>query len=73
MRGPAAHAGLVGLRPSLGLVGRSGVVPLRYDRDTAGPLARCVADAAALLSVMAGPNPRDNMTALLANVGAWAA
>jgi amidase len=57
----------------LGLVGRSGVVPLRYDRDTAGPLARCVADAAALLSVMAGPNPRDNMTALLANVGAWAA
>jgi Asp-tRNA(Asn)/Glu-tRNA(Gln) amidotransferase A subunit family amidase len=62
IRGPASHTALVGLRPSLGLVGRSGIVPLRLDRDTVGPLARSVADAAALLEVMAGADPGDNAT-----------
>lgn len=54
VRGPASHAGVVGLRPSIGLVSRRGVVPLRIDRDTVGPITRTVADAAALLGVMAG-------------------
>lgn len=62
VRGPASHTALVGLRPSLGLVGRSGIVPLRYDRDTVGPLARSVRDAAILLGVMAGQDPGDNFT-----------
>lgn len=59
VRGPASHAGVVGLRPSIGLVGRSGVIPLRLDRDTVSPIARSVADAAALLSAMAGLDPED--------------
>lgn len=59
VRGPASHAGVVGLRPSIGLVGRSGVVPLRLDRDAVGPLTRTVADAAALLGAMAGLDPGD--------------
>lgn len=65
IRGPASHAGLVGMRPTLGLVGRSGIVPLRYDRDAAGPLTRSVSDAAALLSVMAGYDAGDNLTSVL--------
>lgn len=68
VRGPASHCGLVGLRPTIGLVGRSGVVPLRWDRDTLGTLTRSVADAAALLGGMTGPDPLDNMTHLLTNV-----
>lgn len=66
VRGPASHTALVGLRPSLGLIGRSGIVPLRFDRDTAGPLARTVADVATLLSVMVGFDPGDNLTTAIA-------
>lgn len=65
VRGPASHAGLVGMRPSLGLVGRSGIVPLRFDRDAAGPLTRSVSDAATLLSEMAGYDAGDNLTSVL--------
>ncbi|TVQ49798.1 MAG: glutamyl-tRNA amidotransferase [Gammaproteobacteria bacterium] len=62
VRGPSAHLGLVGLRPTLGLVSRSGIVPLAWDRDTAGPMARSVRDAARLLDVMAGSDPEDDYT-----------
>ena len=60
---PAAMNGIVGIKPTLGLVSRSGIVPISHSQDTAGPMARSVADAAALLSVIAGSDPRDPATA----------
>jgi amidase len=60
---PASACGIVGLKPTLGLVSRSGVVPISLAQDTAGPMARSVADAARLLSVLAGPDPADPATA----------
>lgn len=60
---PAAANGIVGLKPTLGLVSRGGIVPISHNQDTAGPMARSVADAAALLSVIAGTDPRDPATA----------
>jgi amidase len=60
---PAAMNGIVGIKPTLGLVSRSGIVPISHNQDTAGPMARNVADAAALLSVIAGSDPRDPATA----------
>lgn len=60
---PAGMNGLVGIKPTLGLVSRSGIVPLSHSQDTAGPMARSVADAAALLSVIAGSDPADPATA----------
>jgi Asp-tRNA(Asn)/Glu-tRNA(Gln) amidotransferase A subunit family amidase len=54
IRVPAAFNGLVGLRPTHGLIDRSGVAPLAPSTDTVGPLARCVADAARLIAVMVG-------------------
>jgi len=60
---PAAATGIVGLKPTLGLVSRAGIVPISHNQDTAGPMARSVADAAALLSVIAGSDPRDTATA----------
>jgi amidase len=60
---PASMNGIVGIKPTLGLVSRSGIVPISHNQDTAGPLARNVADAAALLSVMAGSDSRDPATA----------
>ena len=62
VRGPASHTGLIGLRPSFGLVPASGVVPLRFHRDTVGPITRSVRDAAIMLSVMQGFDPGDNRT-----------
>lgn len=59
---PASMAGLVGLKPTLGLVSRSGIIPIAHSQDTAGPMARNVADAAALLTAMAGSDPRDAAT-----------
>jgi Asp-tRNA(Asn)/Glu-tRNA(Gln) amidotransferase A subunit family amidase len=63
VRMPAAHNALAGLRPTVGLVSRTGVVPLNSVRDTAGPMARTVADMAILLDVIAGPDPEDPATA----------
>ncbi|HTE43304.1 MAG TPA: amidase family protein [Steroidobacteraceae bacterium] len=63
VRMPAAHNALVGLRPTVGLVSRSGLVPLNSVRDTAGPMARSVADMAVLLSVIAGADGKDAATA----------
>ena len=60
---PAAANGIVGLKPTLGLVSRAGIVPISHNQDTAGPMARSVADAAALLSVIAGSDKRDPATA----------
>ena len=59
---PAAMNGIVGIKPTLGLVSRSGIVPISHSQDTAGPMARSVADAAALLTVIAGNDPRDPAT-----------
>jgi amidase len=60
---PASATGIVGLKPTVGLVSRAGIIPISHTQDTAGPLCRTVADAAALLSAMAGPDPRDGATA----------
>jgi amidase len=59
---PASNNGVVGLKPTVGLVSRAGIIPISHTQDTAGPLCRSVADAAALLSGMAGPDPRDVAT-----------
>ncbi|MGE5132351.1 MAG: amidase [Gemmatimonadota bacterium] len=63
---PASACGVVGIKPTLGLVSRSGVVPISLAQDTAGPMARSVADAARLLSALAGPDPADPATAAAA-------
>lgn len=59
---PASHCGVVGLKPTVGLVSRRGIIPISSSQDTAGPMARCVADAAALLGVMAGEDSGDPAT-----------
>lgn len=60
---PSNACGIVGIKPTLGLVSRSGVIPIAHSQDTAGPMCRTVADAAALLTAMAGVDPRDPVTA----------
>ena len=60
---PAAMCGLVGLKPTVGLVSRAGVIPISATQDTAGPMARTVADAATLLWALAGADPRDPASA----------
>ena len=60
---PSAVAGLVGIKPTVGLVSRDGVIPISASQDTAGPMARTVADAAALLGAMAGADPDDPASA----------
>jgi amidase len=59
---PAVHQSLVGIKPTLGLISREGILPISPSQDTAGPMARTVADAAALLVAMAGPDPADKAT-----------
>ncbi len=61
---PSSANGLVGIKPTVGLVSRSGIVPISAVQDTAGPMARTVADAAALLSGMTGRDPLDEATAV---------
>jgi amidase len=60
---PSSATGLVGLKPTLGLVSRSGVIPIAHSQDTAGPMTRTVRDAAILLAAMTGVDPRDPATA----------
>lgn len=60
---PAAVNGLVGLKPTVGLVSRTHIVPISHTQDTAGPMARDVRDAALMLQVMAGSDPLDPATA----------
>lgn len=62
---PSSVNGLVGIKPTVGLVSRSGIIPISAAQDTAGPMARSVADAAALLTVLAGYDPDDPATAPL--------
>ena len=60
---PAQTNGIVGIKPTLGLLSRSGIIPIAHSQDTAGPMARSVADAAALLGAMTGVDPDDPATA----------
>ena len=60
---PAAAASLVGIKPTVGLVSRSGIVPISHTQDTAGPMARTVTDAAILLGAIAGVDATDRATA----------
>jgi amidase len=59
VRGPASANGVTGIRPTFGLTGRGGIIPLALSLDTVGPLATSVADLAVALTVMAGADPRD--------------
>ncbi len=59
---PSHANGIVGIKPTLGLISRMGIVPIAHSQDTAGPMARCVADAAALLGAMTGVDARDPAT-----------
>lgn len=60
---PSSAAALVGIKPTLGLVSRRGIVPIAHSQDTAGPMARTVRDAAILLGVLAGADSEDAITA----------
>jgi amidase len=60
---PASANGLAGLKPTVGLVSRSGIVPISHSQDTAGPMARTVRDVAILLGAMAGADAQDSVTA----------
>jgi amidase len=59
---PASMNGIVGIKPTIGLVSRSGIIPISKSQDTAGPLTRTVADAAILLTVISGSDPNDDAT-----------
>src|SRR4029453_7649269 len=60
---PSNNCGLVGIKPTVGLVSRSGIVPIAHSQDTAGPMTRTVRDAAILLTAMAGIDAKDSATA----------
>jgi amidase len=60
---PAGMNGIVGIKPTLGRVSRSGIIPIAHSQDTAGPMARTVEDAAIVLMAIAGPDPEDPITA----------
>ena len=62
IRIPASHNNLVGLRPTMGLSSRSGIIPLSHTQDVAGPIARSVRDLAILLDATVGPDPTDSAT-----------
>ncbi len=59
---PSSTCGLVGIKPTLGLVSRSGIIPIAHTQDTAGPMARSVSDAAIILGALTGIDPRDSAT-----------
>jgi amidase len=59
---PCALCGVVGVKPTVGLISRSGIIPISHTQDTAGPIARTVTDAAVLLGALAGVDPRDDAT-----------
>jgi amidase len=64
IRGPSSHNALVGIRPTIGLTSRDGIIPLNFFADVGGPMARSVADAATVLGVVAGYDPADSITKL---------
>src|SRR5689334_2108407 len=59
---PSNNCGLVGIKPTIGLVSRAGIVPISHTQDTAGPMCRTVTDAAILLTALAGPDAADPAT-----------
>ncbi|MGH9972242.1 MAG: amidase [Pyrinomonadaceae bacterium] len=59
---PSSANSLVGIKPTLGLISRAGIIPIAHSQDTAGPMARTVADAAILLGALTGVDPRDDAT-----------
>jgi amidase len=59
---PASYAGIAGLKPTLGLISRSGIIPIGHSQDTAGPMARTVTDVAILLGALTGVDARDPVT-----------
>ncbi|MDZ4675367.1 MAG: amidase family protein [Gemmatimonadota bacterium] len=63
IRGPSSHQALVGIRSTMGLTSRAGVIPLSMAADIAGPMARSVADAVAVFQVIVGSDPADPVTA----------
>jgi Asp-tRNA(Asn)/Glu-tRNA(Gln) amidotransferase A subunit family amidase len=63
IRGPSSHNALVGIRSTIGLTSRDGIVPLYLDHDVGGPMAKTVRDAAIVLTVIAGHDPADPITA----------
>jgi amidase len=60
---PSSANGIVGIKPTVGLASRSGIIPISHSQDTPGPMARSVRDAAILLAAIAGIDPEDNVTA----------
>ncbi|HEV7842091.1 MAG TPA: amidase [Pyrinomonadaceae bacterium] len=60
---PSSSNSIVGIKPTLGLVSRAGIIPIAHSQDTAGPMARTVTDAAILLTALTGFDPRDEATA----------
>ena len=60
---PSSANGIVGIKPTLGLISRAGIIPIAHSQDTAGPMARTVRDAAILLGTLVGTDPRDTATA----------
>ena len=62
IRGPSSHLALVGIRSTIGLTSRDGVIPLAFDRDIAGPMGRTVEDVARVFNVLAGYDPADPYT-----------
>ena len=69
---PASTCGLVGIKPTLGLISRSGIIPIAAAQDTAGPMTRTVRDAALMLAAMAGADPQDAITGAAGAVAAQA-
>jgi len=59
---PSAASALVGIKPTVGLISRAGIIPIAHSQDTAGPMARTVRDAAILLGALTGVDPRDSAT-----------
>jgi amidase len=59
---PSSANGIVGIKPTLGLVSRTGIIPIAHSQDTAGPMARTVRDAVTILNALAGIDPRDSAT-----------
>ncbi|CAN0603554.1 unnamed protein product, partial [Ectocarpus sp. 12 AP-2014] len=64
IRGPSSHLALFGIRSTIGLTSRDGVIPLAFDRDIAGPMTRTVTDGARAFNVVAGFDPADPFTEL---------
>ncbi|WP_321282328.1 amidase [Marinifilum fragile] len=59
---PSGHNGIVGIKPTLGMVSRTGIIPIAHSQDTAGPMAKSVRDAAILLEVISGADQNDKIT-----------